>query len=52
VDYYRQRSQAWQRFQKAMASWVKVNQEVEKALRQIGRLRCEALPGGRRAGEE
>src|SRR5512136_1815087 len=30
VDYYRQRSQAWQRFQKAMASWVKVNKEVEK----------------------
>jgi hypothetical protein len=52
VDYYRQRSQAWQRFQKAMASWVKVNKEMEKALRQIGRLRCEPLPGGRRAGEE
>lgn len=44
-DYYRQRSQAWQRFQKAMASWVKVNKEMEKALRQIGRLRCEPLPG-------
>jgi hypothetical protein len=52
VDYYRQRSQAWQRFQKTMASWVKVNKEVEKALRQIGRLRCEPLPGGRGAGEE
>jgi hypothetical protein len=52
VDYYRQRAQAWQRFQKAMASWVKVNKEIEKELRQIGRLRCESLPGGRRAREE
>ena len=52
VDYYCQRSQAWQRFQKAMASWVKVNREMEKELRQIGRLRCEPLPGGRRAKEE
>jgi kynureninase len=52
VDHYRQRALAWQKFQKAMASWVKVNKEVEKALRQIGRLRCDPLPGGRRAGEE
>ncbi len=52
VDYYRQRAQAWQRFQKAMASWVKVNKEIEKGLRQIGRLRCEPLPGGRRAREK
>jgi hypothetical protein len=52
VDYYRQRSQAWQRFQKAMASWVTVNREMEKELRQIGRLRCEPLPGGRRAAKE
>jgi hypothetical protein len=46
VGHYRQRAQAWQKFQKAMASWVKVNREIEKALRQIGRLRCEPLPGG------
>ena len=46
VDYYRQRAQAWQKCQKAMACWVKVSKEMEKALRQIGRLRCEPLPGG------
>jgi len=46
VDYYRPRAQAWQKFQQAMASWVKVNKEVEKTLRQLGRLRCEPLPGG------
>jgi hypothetical protein len=52
VGYYCQRSQAWQKFQKAIASWVKMNREMEKALRQIGRLRCESLPGGRRAVKE
>ncbi len=35
---------------KAMASWVKVNREIEKELREIGRLRCEPLPGGGRDG--
>ena len=52
VDYYRQRAQAWQNFQKAMAAWVKVNKEIEKELRQIGRLRCEPLPVGGRARQE
>jgi hypothetical protein len=53
VPYWRNRALAWQRFMKAMASWVKVNREIEKELREIGRLRCEPLPGrgkgGRRA---
>ena len=31
---------------KAMASGVKVNKEIEKELREMGRLRCEPLPGG------
>jgi hypothetical protein len=39
---------AWRRFIKAMASWVKVNKEMEKEWREIGRLRCEPLPGGKR----
>jgi hypothetical protein len=52
VDYYRQRAQAWQKFQKAMASWVKVNKEVEKALRQLGRLRRDAWGGGGGAASE
>lgn len=47
VEYWRKRALAWRRFMKAMASWVKVNQEIEKELREIGRLRCEALPGGK-----
>ena len=46
VEYWRKRASAWRDFMGAMASWVKVNREIEKELRQIGRLRCESLPGG------
>jgi hypothetical protein len=46
VEYWRKRAFAWRRFMKAMASWVKVSKEIEKGLREIGRLRCEGLPGG------
>jgi hypothetical protein len=46
VEYWRKRAFAWRRYMKAMASWVKVNREIEKELREIGRLRCEPLPGG------
>jgi hypothetical protein len=35
---------------KAMASWVKMNKEIEKEFREIGRLRCEPLPGGGKGG--
>ena len=48
VEYWRKRALSWRKFMKAMASWVKVNKEIEKELREIGRLRCEALPGGKR----
>ena len=46
VPYWRKRALTWRGFMKAMASWVKVNREIEKELREIGRLRCEPLPGG------
>jgi len=53
VQYWRKRGYAWKEFVKAIASWVKVNRQIEKELREIGRLRCEELPGGRKAkGEE
>jgi hypothetical protein len=48
--YWRKRAEAWRGFMKAMASWVKVNREIEKQLREIGRLRCEPLPGGGKGG--
>jgi hypothetical protein len=47
VEHWRKRAYAWRRFMKAMALWVKVNKEIEKELREIGSLRCEALPGRR-----
>jgi hypothetical protein len=50
VQYWRRRALAWRRYMRAMASWVKVNREIEKELREIGRLRCEPLPGGGRGG--
>jgi len=50
VEYWRKRALAWKDFLVAMASWVKVNREIEKELREIGRLRCEPLPEGRIRG--
>jgi len=48
VQYWQKRALSWRKFLRAMTSWVKVSKEIEKELREIGRLRCEALPGGRR----
>lgn len=48
VSYWRKRALSWRGFMKAMASWVKLNREIEEELREIGRLRCESLPGGGR----
>ena len=48
VEYWRKRALAWRRYTKVMASWVEVSREIEKELREIGRLRCEPLPGGKR----
>jgi hypothetical protein len=50
VQYWRRRALTWRGFMKAMASWVKLNREIEKELREIGRLRCEPLPGGGKGG--
>ena len=48
AQYWRKRALTWRRFMKALASWVKLNREIEKELREVGRLRCEPLPGGGR----
>jgi hypothetical protein len=52
VPYWRKRATVWRSFIKAMASWVKVNREIEKELREIGRWRCEPLPGGGEDGRK
>ncbi len=51
VEYWRRRASSWKRVIQAMASWVEVNKEIERELREIGRLRCEPLPGGRPTGK-
>lgn len=43
VDYYRRRAAAWSEFTQAMAEWVRVNQEIERLLRRLGKGRCEKL---------
>jgi hypothetical protein len=50
VQYWRKRAYAWKEYIEAMASWVKITREIEKGLREIGRLRCEELPEGKRLG--
>ncbi len=47
VEYWRKRAYAWKEFIKAIATWVKVNKQIEKELREIGKLRCEELPVGK-----
>ena len=47
VEYWRKRALSWREFMKAVASWVKVNREIEREFREIGRLRCDPLPGGK-----
>lgn len=50
VEYWRKRTSAWKEFIKAIASWVKINRQIERELREIGKLRCEELPveGGKK----
>ena len=48
VAYWRKRAYAWKEFIKAIASWVKVNRQIERELREIGILRCEELPVGKK----
>lgn len=48
VEYWRRRAEEWQRFISAMARLVVVNRQIEKELREIGKLRCGRLPVGRK----
>lgn len=43
VDYYRRRAAGWSEFVNAMAEWVRVNKEIERLLRLLGKGRCEKL---------
>lgn len=48
-DYYRQRAAAWSEFTNGMAEWVRINKEIEKLLRKLGKGRCEKLEIRRRS---
>ena len=52
VNYWQKRAQEWRRFGQAMAKWVKLNREIEAALRALGEARCEPLPKGRKKCRE
>lgn len=43
VDYYRRRAAAWSEFANGMAEWVRINREIERRLRTLGKGRCEKL---------
>ena len=51
VDLMRRQTGAWREFSQAMAEWVRINTEIERLLRALGRGRCrkiEMRPRGRR----
>lgn len=43
VDYFRRRAAHWREYVNAMAEWVRVNGEIERRLRALGKGRCEKL---------
>lgn len=42
--YWKSRAETWKIYSQAIARWVKLTQEIEINLREIGRLRCTPLP--------
>jgi len=51
VDLIRRQTGAWREFSRSLAEWVRVNREIERLLRKIGKGRCrdiETLWGKRR----
>lgn len=43
VDQVRRQTAAWREFSHAMAEWVRVNGQIERLLRQIGKGRCRKI---------
>jgi len=40
LDYFRRRTDRWREYARAMAEWVKLSEEMERLLRQLGKGRC------------
>ncbi|MBI4347310.1 MAG: hypothetical protein HY553_10675 [Elusimicrobia bacterium] len=43
VEQIRRQTDAWREFSQAMAEWVRVNGEIERLLRRIGKGRCREI---------
>ena len=43
LDYFRQRTDRWREYVHAMAEWVRIDKEIERLLRQLGKGRCEKI---------
>lgn len=43
VEEVRRQTDAWREFSKAMAEWVRVNKQIEDALRRLGSGRCRKI---------
>ena len=43
VDVTRRQTEAWREFGQGMAQWVRVNKEIERLLREIGKRRCREI---------
>ena len=43
LDYFRRRTDRWREYVHAMAEWVRIDEEIERLLRQIGKGRCEKV---------
>jgi len=43
VDMMRRQTGAWREFSQAMAEWVRLNTEIERLLRQVGKGRCRKI---------
>jgi hypothetical protein len=48
---WRPRAERWQDFHRALARWVKLNRDIERTLRALGRERCVPLPPAARKGQ-
>jgi hypothetical protein len=43
VELVRRQTGAWREFSSAMAEWVRLNGEIERLLRQVGKGRCRKI---------
>ncbi|MFH1723944.1 MAG: hypothetical protein ABII00_04895 [Elusimicrobiota bacterium] len=45
LEFVRRHAAAWREFSRTMAEWTRVNDEIERLLRRIGKGRCRDVDG-------